>query len=291
MLVYPDINPIALRLGPIKVHWYGIMYLLGFGTAWLLARWRAARPGSTWKAVDVDDLVFFGMIGGILGGRVGYVLIYGLSFWTAQNPWYPFQIWDGGMSIHGGFIGAIIALAIFAMRRGRSIADVFDFSVPLGPPGLFFGRIGNFINGELWGKPTSLPWGFIVDPRHLHPSQASNAYSECARFAITPCILRVQPSQLYEGFLEGIVLFTVMWWFTSKPRPRLAPSGLFLVLYGLFRFLVEFVRVPDPQIGYLAWGWLTMGQLLSLPMILIGGALLTYAYSARARSGNFATAH
>jgi phosphatidylglycerol---prolipoprotein diacylglyceryl transferase len=291
MIPYPDINPIALRLGPIKVHWYGIMYLLGFITAWLLARWRAARPGSTWKAVDVDDLIFFGMIGGILGGRIGYVLVYGLSFWTAQNPWYPIEIWDGGMSIHGGLVGALVALWIFARRRGRSFGDVLDFTAPLPEPGLFFGRMGNFINGELWGKPTTLPWGFIVDPRHLHPSQASNALSECARFGILPCILRVQPSQLYEGFLEGIVLFVVMWWFTARPRPRFAPSGLFLLLYGIFRFLVEFVRVPDPQIGYLAWGWLTMGQLLSLPMILAGVALLGYAYRARARSGNFATAH
>ena len=290
MLVYPDINPIAVRLGPIKVHWYGIMYLLGFGTAWLLARWRAARPGSTWKAVDVDDLVFFSMIGGILGGRVGYVLIYGLTFWTAQNPWYPFQVWDGGMSIHGGLIGALIALWIFARRRGRSFGDVLDFTAPLPEPGLLFGRIGNFINGELWGKPTSLPWGFIVDPKHLHASQANNAYSECARFGITPCILHVQPSQLYEGLLEGIVLFAVMWWFTSKPRPRLAPSGLFLVLYGLFRFLVEFVRVPDQQIGYLAWGWLTMGQVLSTPMIIAGVALLVFAYRRRAPSGNLAVA-
>jgi phosphatidylglycerol:prolipoprotein diacylglycerol transferase len=290
MIHYPDINPIALRLGPIKVHWYGIMYLLGFATAWLLGRRRAARPGSTWKPVDVDDLVFFGMVGGILGGRLGYVLIYGLSFWTAQNPWYPIEIWDGGMSIHGGFIGGVIALAFFAWRRGRSIADVFDFTAPLPAPGLFFGRMGNFINGELWGKTTTLPWGFIVDPRHVHPGQASNALSYCTTFGITPCILHVQASQLYEGFLEGIVLFTVMWWFTSRSRPRLAPSGLFLLLYGTFRFLVEFVRMPDPQIGYLAWGWLTMGQVLSLPMILVGGALLTYAYSARVRSGNFATA-
>jgi len=286
MIVYPNIDPIALRLGPIKVHWYGIMYLLGFGAGWLLGRRRAARPGSTWKPVDVDDLVFFAMVGGILGGRLGYVLIYGLSFWTAQNPWYPIEIWDGGMSIHGGFIGGVIALVLFAWRRRRRIADVFDFTSPLPELGLFFGRMGNFINGELWGKPTTLPWGFVVDPSHLHPSQASNALSDCARFGISPCILHVQPSQLYEGFFEGIVLFAIMWWFTSRPRPRLAPSGLFLVLYGTFRFLVEFVRVPDPQIGYLAWGWLTMGQILSLPMILIGGAFLTYAYSARARSGN-----
>ena len=290
MIVYPDINPIAFRLGPLTVHWYGIMYLFGFAAGWLLGRRRAARPGSTWKPVDVDDLVFFAMVGGILGGRVGYVLIYGLSFWTAQNPWYPIEVWDGGMSIHGGFIGAILALAIFAWRRRRSVADVWDFTAPLGAPGLFFGRMGNFINGELWGKTTSLPWGFIVDPARLHPSQADNALSYCATYHIAPCILHVQPSQLYEGLLEGVVLFTVMWWFTAKSRPRLAPSGLFLVLYGSFRFLVEFVRMPDPQIGYLAWGWLTMGQVLSLPMILIGGAFLTYACSARARSGNFATA-
>jgi phosphatidylglycerol:prolipoprotein diacylglycerol transferase len=290
MIPYPNINPIALQVGPVKVHWYGIMYLLGFGAGWLFARRRAAQPGSTWKPVDVDDLVFFAMVGGILGGRLGYVLIYGLSFWTAHNPWYPFEIWDGGMSIHGGFIGALIALALFAWRRRRSIADVFDFASPLPEPGLFFGRMGNFINGELWGKTTLLPWGFIVDPRHLHPSQASNALSYCATYGIAPCILHVQPSQLYEGFLEGIVLFFVMWWFTATSRPRLAPSGLFLLLYGSFRFLVEFVRMPDAQIGYLAWGWLTMGQVLSLPMILIGGALLIYAYSARVRSGNFATA-
>ncbi len=208
MIPYPNINPIALQVGPVKVHWYGIMYLLGFGSGWLLARRRAARPGSTWKPVDVDDLVFFAMVGGILGGRLGYVLIYGLSFWTAQNPWYPFEIWDGGMSIHGGFIGAVIALALFAWRRRRSIADVFDFSVPLPEPGLFFGRMGNFINGELWGKPTTLPWGFLYHGKIL------------------------QPSQLYEGFLEGIVLGIVMWWFTAKSRPRLAPSGLFLLLYG-----------------------------------------------------------
>jgi phosphatidylglycerol:prolipoprotein diacylglycerol transferase len=290
MLVYPDINPIAFHVGPVKVHWYGIMYLIGFATAWLLGRRRAARPGSTWKPVDVDDLVFFGMVGGILGGRIGYVLFYGMTFWTAHNPWYPIEVWDGGMSIHGGLIGALLALWIFARRRGRSFGDVLDFTAPLPGPGLFFGRMGNFINGELWGKPTTLPWGFIVDPRHLHPSQASNALSDCARFGITPCILHVQPSQLYEGFLEGIVLFTVMWLFTGKTRPRLAPSGLFLLLYGIFRFLCEFVRVPDPQIGYLAWGWLTMGQALSLPMILVGGALLTYAYSARLRSGNVVTA-
>jgi phosphatidylglycerol:prolipoprotein diacylglycerol transferase len=266
MIRYPDIDPIAFRIGPLRVHWYGIMYLLGFGAAWGLARHRATRRASSWKAVDVDDLIFFGMLGVILGGRIGYVLFYGMSFWTAHNPWYPFEIWDGGMSFHGGLLGVILAMTLFAWRRGRNVADVYDFAAPLPPLGLFFGRIGNFINGELWGKPTTLPWGFDY---HGHV---------------------LQPSQLYEAFFEGIVLFTLMWWFTSRPRPRLAPSGLFLLIYGTFRFLVEFVRLPDPQLGYLAWGWLTMGQLLSLPMILVGAALLTYAYTARARSGNFATA-
>ncbi len=266
MIRYPDINPIALRLGPLKVHWYGIMYLLGFASGWALGRYRASRPGSSWKPTDVDDVIFFGMLGGLLGGRIGYVLIYGMSFWTTQNPWYPVEVWDGGMSIHGGFIGGILALALFALRRGRRLSDVLDFMAPLIPPGLFFGRMGNFINGELWGKPTTLPWGFL--------------YHGQVR----------QPSQLYEGFLEGVLLFVVMWWFTAKPRPRLAATGVFLTLYGSFRFLMEFIRLPDPQIGYLAWGWLTMGQALSAPMILIGLGCLVYAAKARIRSGNFAIA-
>ncbi len=275
MIRYPHINPIALEvgpahlfghtLGPIEVHWYGIMYLIGFAAGWWLGRYRASRPGSTWKAVDVDDFVFFAMLGVILGGRIGYVLFYGLTFWKG-DPWYPIKIWDGGMSFHGGLIGVLIAVSIFAVRRGRSIADVFDFAAPLPAVGLFAGRIGNFINGELWGKVTTLPWGFDVNG-----------------------VVR-QPSQLYEAGLEGIVLFTVLWWYTSRPRPRLAPAGLFLIIYGTARFLVEFVRLPDPQLGYLWDGWLTMGQLLSLPMILIGAALLAVAYYRRVPSGNWALA-
>ena len=167
------------------------------------------------------------------------------------------------MSFHGGLLGVIFAMTIFAMRRKRNAADVFDFTAPLPPLGLFFGRIGNFINGELWGKPTTLPWGFLYHGQVL------------------------QPSQLYEAFFEGIVLLTVMWTFTTKPKPRLAASGLFLLLYGLFRFLVEFVRLPDPQLGYLAWGWVTMGQVLSFPMIVIGAGLMIYAYQVRKTSGNY----
>jgi len=265
MLQYPGFDPIAFEIGPLKVRWYGIMYLVGFAAAWWLARRRASRPGSTWTANAVDDMVFYGMLGVILGGRLGYVLFYGLGFW-AEDPLYPLRIWEGGMSFHGGLLGVIAALTVFAARNGRRVADVFDFAAPLPGIGLFAGRIGNFINGELWGRPTDVPWGFLVDGEVLHASQ------------------------LYEAFLEGIVLFAVLWWFTSRPRPRLAPSGLFLVIYGASRFLVEFVRLPDEHIGYLAGGWLTMGHVLSLPMIAAGVALLVIAYRRRAPSGNFATA-
>jgi phosphatidylglycerol:prolipoprotein diacylglycerol transferase len=175
-----------------------------------------------------------------------------------------FRVWEGGMSFHGGLAGVLIALALFARRRGRRIADVLDFTAPLPALGLFAGRIGNFINGELWGKPTDLPWGFLVEGEVLHPSQ------------------------LYEAALEGLALFALIWWFTSKPRARLAPAGLFLVVYASFRILVEFVRVPDAHIGYLAFGWLTMGQLLSLPMLAAGIAMLAWAKSRGERSGNFA---
>ena len=265
MLVYPGFNPIAFEVGRVKVHWYGIMYLLGFAAAWWLARRRAARPDSTWKPNDVDDLIFFAMLGVIFGGRIGYVLFYGLSFWAA-DPWYPLKIWEGGMSFHGGLLGVIVALTLFAWRRGRNVADVYDFTAPLPALGLFFGRIGNFINSELWGKVTTVPWGFRVNGEVRHPSQ------------------------LYEAGLEGLLLFVVLWWFTSRPRPRLAPSGLFLLIYGVARFLIEFVRVPDEHIGYLAGGWLTEGQVLSLPMILAGVAMLAWAYRVRQPSGNFVPA-
>jgi phosphatidylglycerol:prolipoprotein diacylglycerol transferase len=265
MLKFPGFDPIAFQLGPVRVHWYGIMYLLGFASAWWLARRRAAAPRSTWKATDVDDLIFFGMLGVILGGRIGYVLFYGLKFW-AGDPWYPLKIWEGGMSFHGGLLGVAAAMLVFAWRRGRSLGDVYDFTAPLPPLGLFFGRIGNFINGELWGKTTTVPWGFEVNGQVRHPSQ------------------------LYEAALEGLLLFAVLWWFTSRPRPRWAPSGLFLLIYGLVRSLIEFVRVPDEHIGYLAGGWLTEGQLLSLPMIAAGLGLLAFAYRTRTPSGNFTAA-
>jgi phosphatidylglycerol---prolipoprotein diacylglyceryl transferase len=271
MIQYHAFNKIALEIGPIagygplKVHWYGIMYLVAFAAAWWLGRVRANRPGSTWKAVDIDDFMFFGMLGTILGGRIGYVLFYGLSFWTADNKWYPIKVWDGGMSFHGGLLGVMIAFAVFAVRRKRKIADVFDFAAPLPGIGICAVRIGNFINGELWGKPTDVPWAFVVDdvPRHA--------------------------TQLYEAGLEGILLFLIVWFYTAKPRPRMAPAGLFLIVYSLSRITVEFWRLPDDQLNYLAGThWITMGMLLSLPMLLIGSTLMFMAYRRREASGNFA---
>jgi len=271
MIQYHAINKIALEIGPffgygpLKVHWYGIMYLVAFGVAWWLGRVRAAKPGSTWSLADIDDFMFFGMLGTILGGRIGYVLFYGLSFWTAEDPWYPVKVWDGGMSFHGGLLGVMIAFTIFAVRRGRHIADVFDFAAPLPGIGICAVRIGNFINGELWGKPTDVPWAVVVDGVPLHATQ------------------------LYEASLEGVLLFIILWWYTSKPRPRMAPAGLFLVIYSLSRITVEFWRVPDHHLNYLLHtSWVTMGIILSLPMLLVGLALVFMAYRRREPSGNFA---
>ena len=263
MIPYPDIDPVAFALGPVQVRWYGLMYVIGFIVGSWLGRHRAAAPGSTWKPVDVVDLIFFAAVGVIVGGRVGWILVYGFDA-ARSDPFALIRVWQGGMSFHGGLAGVMIATALFARRSGRRVADVFDFVAPLPAIGLLAGRIGNFINGELWGKPTDLPWGMLVNGQVLHPSQ------------------------LYEALLEGVVMFACLWCFTAKPRPRLAPAGLFLALYGVFRFAVEFVRVPDADIGYLALGWLTMGQLLTLPVLIAGLAMLAWAYTRRLPSGNFA---
>ena len=262
MYVFPHPDKVAFSIGPLSVHWYGLMYLVGFVAGWWLARRRAAKPGSTWTPALVDDLIFFCAIGVILGGRLGWMLVYGTEQLIA-NPLSIFRIWEGGMSFHGGLAGVLIALTIFARKHGRLVADVFDFTAPIPAIGFAAGRIGNFINGELWGKPTDVPWAVIVDGKALHPSQ------------------------LYEALLEGLVLFVILWWYTSRPRPRLAPSGLFLICYGLFRFLVEFVRVPDENRGYVLFGWVTTGQLLSLPMIIIGVWMWVYAHRVYAKSGNY----
>jgi len=262
MFVFPHPDPVAISLGPLHVRWYGLMYLVGFLGAWWLARRRAARAGSTWTPAEVDDLIFYCAIGVILGGRLGWMLFYGTER-IFSDPLSVLRIWEGGMSFHGGLVGVLVALAMFANRRAKKIADVFDFTAPLPAIGFGAGRLGNFINGELWGKPTDVPWAVVVDGVPLHASQ------------------------LYEAFLEGLVLFVILWWFTAKPRPRLAPSGLFLVCYGVFRFAVEFVRVPDENRGYLLFDWVTMGQILSLPMIVAGAWMLAVAYRRNERSGNY----
>jgi len=271
-LTYPHINPIAISIGPVfgigplRVHWYGIMYLIGFVAAWLLARYRARRPGSTWTALDIDDLIFYCAMGVILGGRIGWCIFYGHDV-IAENWLNVLHIWDGGMSFHGGMLGVTAAVWLFARIKKKRFADVLDFVAPLPGVGLMAGRFGNFINGELWGKQTTLPWGFrVVDPDGQ--------------------VVVRHPSQLYEATLEGLVLFLILWWFTSKPRPRLAPTGLFLIVYGLARFAVEWVRLPDANIGYLVGSWLTMGMLLTLPMILAGAIMMAVAYRRDQPSGN-----
>lgn len=241
------IDPVAFHLGPLAVHWYGLMYLLGFFSAWVLLSWRASRD-PFWQKKQVDDLIFFGAMGVIIGGRVGYVLLYDFSDFV-HAPWIIVKVWEGGMSFHGGLIGVIIAMWRYGKKIGKDLFEMTDFIAPVTPIGLGAGRIGNLINGELWGKVTTISWGVVYEdagplPRH--------------------------PSELYEFLLEGVVLFLVLWCYSEKPRRKKNVSALFLVLYGSFRFVCEFFRQPDPQWGYLAFGWLTMGQVLCVPMLLVG---------------------
>ncbi len=274
MLHYPDIDPVALALGPIRVHWYGLMYLVGFLAGWWLGRLRAGRPGSGWTARQMDDLVLYAVLGVVIGGRLGYMLFYGTGQ-LAEDPLALFRVWQGGMSFHGGLLGVLAALWLFARRNGMRFLQVSDFLAPLTPIGLGAGRIGNFINGELWGRPAEVPWGVQLP---------------CLRFPEHCSVggewsLPLHPSQLYEAGLEGLVLFAVLWVFSSRSRPVGAVSGLFLVGYGLFRFAVEFFRQPDAHLGYLALGWVTMGQILTLPMLLAGVLLLAWAYRRRPAAG------
>jgi phosphatidylglycerol---prolipoprotein diacylglyceryl transferase len=269
MTTLHQIDPVAIGLGPLQIHWYGIMYLLGFGLAWWLGnrRVRAGRlPGVNEQAFG--DLLFYGMLGVVLGGRIGYVLFYSFGE-LLDDPLMLLRIWEGGMSFHGGLLGVMAAALWWARKHRLHFFDVMDFVAPLVPPGLGLGRLGNYIGGELWGKFTEAGWG-VVFPRAPEFAGWSNAQLQ-AQFA-SGALERYarHPSQLYQAVLEGLLMFVALWWFSRKPRPRYAVSGLFALLYGCFRFAVEFVRMPDAQIGYLAFGWLTMGQLLSLPLIAIG---------------------
>lgn len=264
MLVHPNIDPVAVHLGPLKVHWYGLMYLLGFWGAWWLATVRGRWPHVNWSKERVSDMLFYGVLGVILGGRIGYLLFYS---YDAQGRWLPgqdpltiFRIWEGGMSFHGGLLGVIVAMALFARSRQLRFSEVADFVAVVVPFGLFTGRIGNFINGELWGAVTTQPWGMIFQ------SAGDN--------------LPHHPSQLYEAALEGLALLAILWWFGRKPRPPMAIAGLFLVMYALFRFAIEFVRLPDAQLGYLYGShWFTMGMQLCVPMFVAGLIFIGYGYT------------
>jgi phosphatidylglycerol:prolipoprotein diacylglycerol transferase len=269
-----QLDPILIELGPLKVHWYGVMYLLGFAAAWFLgrSRVRAGRlPGVSEQAFG--DLMFYAMLGVIFGARIGYILIYDLPSYIA-DPVQILKIWQGGMSFHGGLAGVLVASLWWARRHKLHVFDVVDFVAPLVPAGLGLGRLGNFINGELWGKYTEAGWGVIfpyaeadlagLDAATLQTMHESGVLDQLAR----------HPSQLYQLSLEGIAMFCLLWWFSRRPRPRYAVAGMFALLYGCFRFLVEFVRLPDEQIGYLAFDWLTMGQVLSLPLVVLGLILL-----------------
>ncbi len=262
MLTHPQFDPVAIHLGPFGIHWYGLMYLLGFVTFIWLGRKRLRilnRPG--WDDKLLDDMLFYGVLGVVLGGRLGEVLFYNPAYYFS-HPLKIFAVWEGGMSFHGGFLGVLAAMVLFTRSRNIQWLALMDFVAPLVPPGLGFGRLGNFINGELWGRPTDVPWGMVfpqVDnvPRH--------------------------PSQLYEFALEGLALFSLLWIFSSKPRPVGAVSGLFLIGYGSFRFLGEFARTPDDGIfGYMTLG-ISMGQWLSLPMVLAGIGLMLWAYRRASR--------
>lgn len=257
MLSYPHIDPVAVSLGPLQVHWYGLMYLVGIAGGWWLAARRLAAFDPAWDRDKLSDLVFWVSLGVIVGGRLGYVLFYDLAAYV-NDPALILQVWRGGMSFHGGLLGVLLCSGWFAWRNGKRFFELMDFVAPVVPIGLGAGRIGNFINAELWGKATDVPWAMI--------------------FPTDPAQLPRHPSQLYQFALEGVALFAILWLYSSKPRPTMAVSGLFALCYGMFRFLVEFVRVPDAQLGYLAFGWLTMGQLLCLPMVLGGAGLIVWAY-------------
>lgn len=270
-----DIDPVAIHLGPLAIHWYGLTYLVAFALAYWLGtrRLRAGRLPVSEQAFS--DLMFYGMIGVVAGGRIGYMLFYGYAKLIA-DPLSFFRVWEGGMSFHGGLIGVMLATLWWSRKHRLQVFDTLDFVAPLIPTGLLSVRLGNFVGGELWGRISDVPWAMIFPnalPHNysidvLREMQASGALDGLAR----------HPTQLYEAALEGAVMFLVLWWFSRRPRPRYAVSGLFALLYGVFRFAVEFLREPDAHIGFIAFDWLTMGMLLSVPLILVGMVLLLLSH-------------
>lgn len=279
-IVHPQINPVALDLGMIELHWYGLMYLFAFVVAYFLA-WVRTKSRTDFTPEMVSDLVFFGSVGVILGGRIGYVILYNFGELIA-NPLYLFRVWEGGMSFHGGFVGVLLAMWYFAHKYKKAPFTVLDFIAPCVPTGLFFGRIGNFINGELWGRISHADVSHLMYfPQAAHVDfemiQTNPALQDIAVNIGGYLLLPRHPSQLYQAATEGILLFVVLWWFSAKPRPRYAVSAVFLLVYGLSRFITEFFRQPD--VGYaLIFGWMSKGQLYSLPMIIAGVVLMVMAY-------------
>jgi phosphatidylglycerol:prolipoprotein diacylglycerol transferase len=255
MLIHPNFNPIAISIGPLSVRWYGLMYLVGFGLFFFLARYRARRDA--WRGASyrlIDDLLFYGVLGVVLGGRLGYVLFYKPDYYLA-HPMELFSVWQGGMSFHGGFLGVLVAVWLTARKHGLPFLTVTDFIAPMMPCGLAAGRLGNFINGELWGRVAEVPWGMVFRgagplPRH--------------------------PSQLYEFALEGLLLFVWLWAYSGRRRPPGAVSAMFLIGYGSLRFIAEYFREPDDFLGLLALGF-SMGQWLSMPMVAVGAAMLAWS--------------
>ena len=259
-MTYPNIDPVAFSLGPIQVHWYGLAYLASFLFVWLLLRFRSRQSWSPLNTAQIEDLIFHGALGVVIGGRLGYVIFYKFGQFI-EDPIWLFRVWEGGMSFHGGLLGVIAAMAIYASRQGIQFLRITDMVAPAVPIGLFLGRMANFVGQELWGRPTAGWYGMV--------------------FPNDPLGLSRHPSQLYEAFLEGMVLFALLMWVSRRQRPIGLMSGLFLLLYGLARFVVEFVREPDAHILTLVFGWMTRGQLFSLPMILVGFGLVIFALKKR----------
>lgn len=257
MLNYPEIDPVAIALGPVQIHWYGLTYLAGLAFAWGLAARRSTRTDSPLGRQQVDDLLFYAALGVVLGGRMGYAIFYGGER-LAQDPTWLLRVWEGGMSFHGGMLGVIVATFWYARSQKIAFGPLLDFVAPLAPLGLALGRIGNFIGQELWGRAADVPWAMV--------------------FPRDPLQIARHPSQLYQFALEGLLLFAILFWFSSRVRPTWAVSGVFALGYGVLRFVAEFFREPDAHLGIQAFGWMTRGQILCVPMIFLGLYMLWYAY-------------
>jgi len=271
MIAYPEIDPVVVALGPVKIHWYGLMYLIAFASVWWLGKRRARQPYSIMRPDQIDDLVFYGALGAVLGGRIGSVFLYNLDSFI-NDPLYLLKIWQGGMSFHGGFMGVLIAMEWYRRKIGCSFFQLTDFIAPLIPLGLAAGRLGNFINAELWGAPGTVPWAMKLSCEQFPPDRYVD-------FAGPLCFSPRHPSQLYEMILEGLLLFILLWLISAKPRPVMTVSGYFLMLYGVARTGVEFIRLPDAHIGYLLnTDWLTKGIVLSVPMIIFGIGFIIIAH-------------